>query len=182
MDGAAGVYDLLTQAGEALGVRNAGYRAIESCRLEKGYRYWSTDLTADYTPWEAGLGFCVALDKGDFIGREVLADAKKTGAARKLCCFTLGEYRPLNGGETISRAGEVLGVLTSGGYGYTVGKSIAYGYIPAAAADKRDFEIEVMGAPVAATRHDGALYDPRRERILSCDPHGETGKTEADPQ
>ena len=69
-----------------------------------------------------------------------------------------------------------------GGYGYTVGKSIAYGYIPAAAADERDFEIEVMGAPVAATRHDGALYDPRRERILSCDPHGETGKTEADPQ
>ena len=165
--GAAGVYDLLTQAGEARGVRNAGYRAIESCRLEKGYHYWSTDLTADYTPWEAGLGFCVALDKGDFIGREALAKAKEQGATRKLSCFTLEEYRPLNGGETISRGGEVLGVLTSGGYGYTVGQSIAYGYIPSELTAESDFEVEVMGEPVRAIRHDGALYDRGREKILS---------------
>ncbi|MFP6634116.1 MAG: FAD-dependent oxidoreductase [Planctomycetota bacterium] len=167
MGGAAGVYDLLTQAGEALGVRNASYRAIESCRLEKGYRYWSTDLTADYTPWEAGLGFCVALDKGDFIGREALAKAKEQGATRKMSCFTLEEYRPLNGGETISRGGEVLGVLTSGGYGYTVGQSIAYGYIPSELTAESDFEVEVMGEPVRAIRHDGALYDKGREKILS---------------
>ena len=167
MDGAAEVYDLLAESGKTLGVQNAGYRAIESCRLEKGYRYWSTDLTADYTPWEAGLGFCVALDKGDFIGREALLEAKERGASRKLCCFTLEEYRPLNGGETISRGGEVLGVLTSGGYGYTIGRSIAYGYVPAGIAGETDFEIEVMGEPIAATRHTGALYDSKRERILS---------------
>jgi len=167
MDGAAEVYDLLAKSGKTLGVQNAGYRAIESCRLEKGYRYWSTDLTADYTPWEAGLGFCVALDKGDFIGREALLEAKERGASRKLCCFTLEEYRPLNGGETISRGGEVLGVLTSGGYGYTIGRSIAYGYVPAGIAGETDFEIEVMGEPIAATRHTGALYDSKRERILS---------------
>ena len=167
VEAAAGVYDLLLEAGVALDVRNAGYRAIESCRLEKGYRYWSTDLTADYTPWEAGLGFCVALDKGDFIGREALAEAREKGPSRKLCCFTLEEYRPLNGGETISRQGEVLGVLTSGGYGYTVGQSIAYGYIPAQLAGETDFEIEVMGESIPATRHDGALYDKGRERILA---------------
>ena len=142
-------------------------RQIESCRLEKGYRYWSTDLTADYTPWEAGLGFCVALDKGDFIGREALAEAKEQGITRKLSCFTLEEYRPLNGGETISRGGEVLGVLTSGGYGYTVGQSIAYGYIPSELTSETDFEIEVMGEPIRAERHDGALYDRKREKILS---------------
>jgi len=167
MEAAPGIYDLLMEAGKALGVRNAGYRAIESCRLEKGYRYWSTDLTADYTPWEAGLGFCVALDKGDFIGREALAEAKEQGITRKLSCFTLEEYRPLNGGETISRGGEVLGVLTSGGYGYTVGQSIAYGYIPSELTSETDFEIEVMGEPIRAERHDGALYDRKREKILS---------------
>ena len=167
MEEAPEVYDLLMEAGKSLGVRNAGYRAIESCRLEKGYRYWSTDLTADYTPWEAGLGFCVALDKGDFIGREALAEAKEQGITRKLACFTLEEYRPLNGGETISRGGEVLGVLTSGGYGYTVGQSIAYGYIPSELTSETDFEIEVMGEPVQAIRRDGALYDRKRERILS---------------
>jgi sarcosine dehydrogenase len=167
MEAAAAVYDLLMEAGTALGVRNAGYRAIESCRLEKGYRYWSSDLTADYTPWEAGLGFCVALDKGDFIGREALLEAKAKGPSRKLCCFTLEEYRPLNGGETILRKGEVLGVLTSGGYGYTVGSSIAYGYIPTRAAEENDFEIEVMGESITAIRHDGALYDSPREKILS---------------
>ena len=167
VEAAAAVYDRLMEAGAALDVRNAGYRAIESCRLENGYRYWSTDLTADYTPWEAGLGFCVALDKGDFIGREALAEAREKGPSRKLCCFTLEEYRPLNGGETISRQGEVLGVLTSGGYGYTVGKSIAYGYVPAQMAGETDFEIEVMGESIPATRHDGALYDKGRERILA---------------
>ena len=77
------------------------------------------------------------------------------------------EYRPLNGGETISRAGEVLGVLTSGGYGYTVGKSIAYGYVPTQLATETDFEIEVMGESIPACRHAGALYDKGRERILA---------------
>ncbi len=68
----AHVYETLWQAGEAHGIANAGYRAIESCRLEKGYLYWSGDISPDYNPYEAGLGFCVALDKGDFIGRDAL--------------------------------------------------------------------------------------------------------------
>ena len=161
------VYETLWGAGEDLGVVDAGYRAIESLRLEKGYRYWSTDLTADYSPYEAGLGFCVALESGDFQGREVLLEEKKAGLKRRLCCFTLTEQRFLHGGETITRQGEVLGVLTSGGWGYTVGKTIAYGYVPAALAREMDFEIEVLGEPVAAKRHKRALYDPERTKILA---------------
>ena len=161
------VHDLLREAGEPLGLADAGYRAIESCRLEKGYRYWSTDLTPDYNPYEAGLGFCVSLQKGDFVGREALARAKEDGVSRRLCCFVLGEYRPLHGGETICRHGEVLGVVTSGGWGYTAESSIAYGYVPTAHARQGDFEIEVMGETVGATRQVGALHDPGRDRILA---------------
>ena len=160
------VYDLLREAGEPLGLIDAGYRAIESCRLEKGFRYWSTDLTPDYNPYEAGLGFCVSLDKGDFVGREALMQVKTDGVARRLCCFVLAEYRSLHGGETICRSGEVLGVLTSGGYGYTVESSIAYGYVPIAHARESHFEIEVMGETISATRQVGALYDPKREKTL----------------
>jgi 4-methylaminobutanoate oxidase (formaldehyde-forming) len=113
------------------------------------------------------LGYCVAILKGEFLGREALLRARRSERPpRALCCFTLAEYRPLHGGETICRRGEVLGVVTSGGYGYTVGKSIAYGYVPAEHAEARDFEIEVMGELVKAGRHDGALYDPKRRRIL----------------
>ncbi len=160
------VYDRLWDAGQDLGVVNAGYRAIESCRLEKGFRYWSTDLTPDYTPYEAGLGFCVALDKGDFIGREALERAKAGGPKRRLCCFTIEGRVMLHGGETIALDGEVLGVLTSGGYGHTVEKTIAYGYVPAERSRETTYQIEVMGESFEATRHARALYDPKRERVL----------------
>ncbi|MFP6615601.1 MAG: FAD-dependent oxidoreductase, partial [Candidatus Hydrogenedentota bacterium] len=168
-DHAARVYEALWQAGQAFGIGNAGYRAIESLRLEKGYRYWSADVTPDYTPYESGLGFCVDLSKGGFIGREVLAKANERGPMRKMCCFTLDgdEALLLNGGETIVRDGEVLGVVTSGGYGYTVGKTIAYGFIPAEHAEHTEgFCIEIFTNSYTATRHIGALYDPKRERIL----------------
>ena len=164
------VYEILWEAGEDLGVANAGYRAIESLRLEKGYRYWGSEVTPDYTPYDAGLGFCVDLSKEDFIGRDALAKAKADGPQWKLCCFTLDADTPmlLRGSETISRNGEVLGVVTSGGYGHTVGKTIAYGYLPAAeAAHDEGFEIEVYRETYAAVRHEGALYDPERKKILS---------------
>jgi 4-methylaminobutanoate oxidase (formaldehyde-forming) len=168
-DRAVEVYYLLWEAGQDLGIANAGYRAIESLRLEKGYRYWSAEVTPDYTPYESGLGFCVDLTKDDFFGRKALAEAKEHGSARKMCCFTLdGDVSLLlRGGETILRDGEVLGVVTSGGYGYTVGKTIAYGFIPAEQAKHTDgFTIEVYTEAYPATRHIGALYDPKREKIL----------------
>ncbi|MFQ5785324.1 MAG: FAD-dependent oxidoreductase [Alphaproteobacteria bacterium] len=164
---AAHVYEMLWQAGAALGVADVGYRAIESLRLEKRYLYWSADITPDYNPYEAGLGFCVALGKGDFIGREALEKIKAEGPRRKLCCFALEREAPVHGGEAILREGRVLGVTTSGAYGYTVGKSIVLGYVPAEEAAHDIFEIEAFGETVPATRQPRALYDPGRERILA---------------
>ena len=96
---AAHVYDALWEAGREHGIANAGYRAIDSCRMEKGYLYWSGDITPDYNPYEAGLGFCVALDKGEFIGRDALARIKAEGVARRLCSFTVDGFAPFHGGE-----------------------------------------------------------------------------------
>jgi sarcosine dehydrogenase len=163
------VYELLWEEGQILGVSNAGYRAIESLRLEKGYCYWSTELTPDYTPYDAGLGFCVALEKGDLIGYEALLKIKEEGPRWKLCCFTLDTDKPrlLRGGETICHRGQVLGVVTSGGYGHTVGKTIAYGYVPVVDSNyDAGYEIEVYKEVIPATRHERALYDPERKKIL----------------
>jgi 4-methylaminobutanoate oxidase (formaldehyde-forming) len=163
---AAHVYESLRRAGESLGIAEVGYRAIESLRLEKRYLYWGADITPDYTPLEAGLGFCVAHDKGDFLGAEALARAKRERAKRKMCHFTLDGHVPVFGGEAIRRQGRVLGVTTSGGYGYTVGKSIVFGYLPAEEAAYDDYEIEAFCEPVAARRHARPLYDPERTRLL----------------
>ncbi|MGE0118378.1 MAG: FAD-dependent oxidoreductase [Dongiaceae bacterium] len=162
---AAHVYDLLWQAGQDFGIANAGYRAIDSLRMEKGYLYWSSDITPDYTPFEAGLGFRVSLAKGDFIGRAALAKAKAAGPRQRLCTFTLERFAGAVGGECILRDGKVLGVTTSGNFGHTVGKPIVYGYIPVEETAHRDFTIEVFGEPIPAIRHDGALYDPKNERL-----------------
>ena len=168
---AAHVYELLWDAGRELSLANVGYRALESLRLEKGYRYWGADITPDYDPFEAGLGFCVALGKGDFLGRAALVKAKQDGPAHRLCCFTLAREASVHGGEAILRGGRALGITTSGGYGYTVDKSIVFGYVPiadaAAEAGHDDYEIEVFGEAIAATRQARALYDPKRDRILA---------------
>jgi sarcosine dehydrogenase len=163
------VYELLWGEGYNLGVANAGYRAIESLRLEKGYRYWSADVTPDYNPYDAGLGFCVALEKEKFIGREALVKIREKGPKWKLCCFTLDTDRPmlLSGGETICYRSKVLGVVTSGVYGHTVRKVIAYGYVPVEDSNFDDgYEIEVYKEVIPATRHERTLYDPERKRIL----------------
>jgi 4-methylaminobutanoate oxidase (formaldehyde-forming) len=164
---AAHLYETLWQAGRDAGVANIGYRAIEGLRLEKRYLYWGADITPDYTPYEAGLGFCVALGKGDFLGAEALARAKQKGPRQTLCCFALEADAPVYGGEAILRNGEVLGVTSSGGYGYTVGKAIVLGYLPVGAAGHDDYEIETFCERVPAVRQTRALYDPERTRILA---------------
>jgi 4-methylaminobutanoate oxidase (formaldehyde-forming) len=161
------VYELLWQAGEALGLANVGYRAIDSLRMEKRYLYWGADITPDDNPFEAGLGFCVALGKAAFLGDEALARIKEEGPRQKLCGFTLERDVPVFGGEAILRGGKVLGVTSSGSYGYTIGKNIVFGYLPAEEAGQADYEIEAFCEAVPATRHDGALYDPARTRILA---------------
>ena len=164
---AAETYRALWAAGADLGVTDVGYRAIESLRLEKRYLYWGADLTPDYNPYEAGLGFCVALDKGDFNGRTALARIREEGVRRRLCCFTVDGYAPLFGGEAILREGRVVGVTTSAGYGHTLGESIAYGYLAVDECTDSGYEIEAFCERVAATRYTHTLYDPQRLRILA---------------
>ena len=126
------VWDRLLASGEPHGIEPGGYRALESLRLEKGYRYFGTDLTAGDTPYEAGLGFCVALEKGEFNGRAALAQAGER-PARRLRTLLVGgdEYVPVYGGEAVrAGGGEVVGRLRSAGYGYTVGRNIGLAYLP----------------------------------------------------
>jgi len=162
---AAHVYDILWEAGKPFGIANAGYRAIESCRLEKGYLYWSTDITPDLNPYEAGLGFCVSLGKGDFIGRDALQRIKAEGVRQTLCTFVVEDFAPFHGGETILLDGRVIGRTTSTGYGHSVAKTIAFGYLPADVAKHTHFEIEAFGRSYPARRVPRCLYDPQMARL-----------------
>jgi sarcosine dehydrogenase len=163
------VYELLRSAGQPFGIVDVGYRTIDTMRMEKGYVYWSTDVTPDCTPWEAGLGWRVDLDKGDFCGRDALVAQRDTGITRRLCTFTLeleqGAMAYPVGGEAIIADSAVVGFTTSANFGHTVGKPIAYGYVPIEFADRSDFVVEVYGDPIRAVRHDGPLYDPQGVRL-----------------
>jgi 4-methylaminobutanoate oxidase (formaldehyde-forming) len=165
------VYETLWDAGRDLGVTNAGYRAVNSLHFEKGYCLWGSELTPEYTPYDAGLGFCVSLHKGDFLGRDALAKVQEQGPQWKLCTFTLDAQKPvmLRGSEPIVRQGKVIGVTTSCGYGYSVGKTIAYGYVPLSeAGHTEEYEIEAYTEIFTARREPiRALYDPERRKIIS---------------
>ncbi|WP_421979248.1 GcvT family protein [Roseibium sp.] len=163
---AAHVYDTLWAAGSAHGIANVGYRAIESLRMEKGYVYWSADVTPDYTPVEAGLGSRVHLkSKGDFLGRAVLEGQKTSGVERRLCTFVTPEHLPLTGGETILLGDNVVSSATSVGYGCTVGRTIVRGYLDKAHWDCSDFSLEVFGERYPVTQTESPLYD-RENRAL----------------
>jgi 4-methylaminobutanoate oxidase (formaldehyde-forming) len=161
------LYEELWRAGQDLGVAHAGYRAIDSCRLEKRYLYWGADMGPDDTPWQAGLGFAVSMKKGDFIGRAALARARKAGPGRLMCVLLSDADVPLHGGEAVLREGKVVGVTTSAGYGHTIGKWIALAYLSAEDAVHADFELEAFTRRFPARRIPGAAYDPERRRILA---------------
>ncbi|MBG1233243.1 GcvT family protein [Aestuariivirga litoralis] len=160
------VYDTLREAGEEFSIRDVGYRAIETMRLEKGYLYWSSDISPDYTPYEAGLGFRVHLkSKGDFRGRKALEAQAANGPKRKLCTFVTDKELPLYGGETILQGDKVVSLASSAGFGNTVQKTIIFGYLDASEAKNRNFEIEVFGDRHNVTRVDGPLYDPENRNL-----------------
>jgi 4-methylaminobutanoate oxidase (formaldehyde-forming) len=162
------LWDTLWAAGQEFGLVAAGYKAIESLRLEKGYRYWSGDITPDYTPYEAGLGFAVALNKpADFMGKAALQAAKAKGLSQKLCALTLADAGVLAfGSEPIRHAGEVVGWVTSGGYGYSVEKSIAYAYLPIALSKPgTTLTMESFGLDVEVVVQKEPLYDPKGEKV-----------------
>ncbi len=163
VDYAGHAYETLKAAGAAHGIRDAGYRAIESCRLEKGYLYWSADITPDTTPFEAGLGFAVAMGKGDFTGRAALASA---GAPdRRLVSLSVEGFAPFLSGETVLHGGRPVASLTSAGYGHHLGRTIGFAYLPVALAAEQGFTVEAFGRPHAAARGPRCLYDPKMERL-----------------
>jgi glycine cleavage system aminomethyltransferase T/glycine/D-amino acid oxidase-like deaminating enzyme len=146
------------------GVTAGGYRAIDALRLEKGYRAWASDLTSETTPYEAGLGFAVKRHKGEFIGRDAL-DAEP---AQKLVSLVLEDPRSIALGSEPVRAadGAIVGRVTSGGFGYAVGSSIALAYVPLASAEPgTQLEVDIFGEWVPAEVRAEPLYDPKGERV-----------------
>ena len=161
------LWDTLWEAGQPQGMVPAGYKAIDTMRLEKGYRYWSADITPDYTPFETGMGAFVRLDKADFLGKQALEQQKKQGVRQKLCCMILDDPTAIGlGNEPIFQDGKVVGWVPSGGYGYSVQKSISYGYLPLALAKPGTrLEVELFGERVGLTVEKEPLYDPKGEKI-----------------
>jgi glycine cleavage system aminomethyltransferase T/glycine/D-amino acid oxidase-like deaminating enzyme len=166
----AALWSSLWDAGLSHGLVAGGYRAIESLRLEKGYRVWSTDVTPETNPYEAGLGFCVKLDKpGGFEGAEALRAVKESGVTRRLRCLTLEDPGAVAlGSEPVRIGDQVRGRVTSGGFGYTVGKSIAFAYLPVDEAKPGTvLSVNVFGEWVPGVVADQPLYDPKNARVLA---------------
>ncbi|MCS6828455.1 MAG: FAD-dependent oxidoreductase [Caldilinea sp.] len=166
---AAALWDALWEAGRALEMIAAGAGAFDSLRLEKGYRLWGQDLHPDATPFEAGLEWAVRLDKGDFIGRQALLQAKASGVQRRLCCMTFDAPDAMAlGKEPIFVGDRCVGYVTSANYGYAVGKHIVYGYLPLAFAEPgTQVEVAYFGVRHWATVAAEPLYDPRMQRLKS---------------
>jgi 4-methylaminobutanoate oxidase (formaldehyde-forming) len=162
------LWDAVVAAGSQHGLVAGGYKAIESLRLEKGYRVWGSDVTSTDTPFEAGLGFAVRMNKEvPFIGQEALL-ARGT-PARRLACLVLDEARTVVlGSEPVRVDGRPVGRVTSGGYGYTVERSIAYAYLPASEViPGRRVEVGIFGRFVGAEVAAEPLFDPGNTRIRS---------------
>ncbi|MGQ0668624.1 MAG: FAD-dependent oxidoreductase [Actinomycetota bacterium] len=163
------VWDRLMDAGRRFGIEPGGYRVMDSLRMEKGYRYFGTDLTPLDTPDEAGLGFCVALDKGDFIGRDALAAARDRGLERRIRTLVVGDEDCITiyGGEAVHAGGRVVGRLRSCAYGFTVRRNVAYAYLPIEIGPAARVEVDVFGQLVPAEVTGDVLYDPERKRVAA---------------
>ena len=173
---AAHVYDEIVAAGEAFGLRHAGYHALDSLRIEKAYRHWGHDMTDEDSPLQAGLGFTVAWDKpGGFIGREALLRQREAGLNRRLAVVVLDDPEPLMyHNEPIVRDGKIVGWVTSASYGHTVGRAIGLGYVTREdgpvdeawlTSGKIEVEVALERLPARASLR--APYDPKNARIRS---------------
>ena len=178
LDAAVVLYDAVVEAGRDLGLAHGGFHALDSLRSEKGYRHWSHDIGPEETPFEAGLGFAVALAKSDFIGRDALLRQREEidkagGPLRRLIQFTLDDPEPiLLHDEPIRCDGALVGRITSGAYGHTLGRSVGMGYVAHDGAPITDdyvmggkFDIEIAGVRVPATPHLRPPHDPRGKRV-----------------
>jgi 4-methylaminobutanoate oxidase (formaldehyde-forming) len=140
---------------------------VDSLRLEKGYRNWSVDITPEENPFEAGLGFCVSLNKDNFIGQEVLRESKEQGIQRKLCTLTIdADPWMVFGGEAVHANGSTVSRIRSAGYGYSVGKTISFAYLPLELDSiGTELEIEAFGERVMAKVSRDTLYDPKGKNL-----------------
>jgi glycine cleavage system aminomethyltransferase T/glycine/D-amino acid oxidase-like deaminating enzyme len=162
------LWDTIWDAGAAHGLLAGGYKAVDSLRLEKGYRVWGSDIGPEVDPYQAGLGFCVKLDKGEFIGRKALRGKREAPAGTRLACLVLDEPHSVAlGSEPVRIGGRITGRVTSGGYGYSVGQSIAYAFVPTSVASGEPVEVEIFGAWVPGQVSEEPLYDPKGARIRS---------------
>ena len=161
------VWDRLAQAGRTSGIRPGGYRVLDSLRMEKGYRYYGTDMTLLDNPLEAGLGFCVRFEKPEFNGRQKLLAAREAGIGRRLRTLEVGgeDYLPIYGGEAVSSNGQVIGRLRSCAYGFTARRNLAYAYLPIDLKPGGSVEVEVFGQLVPAAVTTDAVV--RREHVAS---------------
>ncbi|UQA96821.1 GcvT family protein [Streptomyces halobius] len=161
------LWDTLWRAGQGLGVIAAGRGAFNSLRLEKGYRAWGQDMTSEHNPYEAGLGWAVKRDKGDFVGRAALEGLSRESTRRRLVCLTLDDPSAIVlGNEPASVDGVPAGYVTSAAYGYSIGRAIAYAWLPAAAAAPGTaVHLEYFGEKVPATVRAEPLFDPSMDRI-----------------
>ncbi len=166
-DRGAGLWDALWEAGRPHGLIAAGTAAFTSMRIEKGYRLWGTDIHTEYNPYEAGLGFAVRLEEGDFTGRDALMKARKAGLRRKLCCMTLDDPAAVvMGAEPVMAEERALGFVTSADYGYSVGTGIAYAYLPVEYSEPgTKLDILYFNERYAATVVEEPLYDPKGARM-----------------
>ena len=170
---ALSVFDLIVEAGREFGLKQVGYHALEHLRSERGYREYGLDLTPVDTPYEAGLGFVVNLDKKDgFIGRTALVTQRSEALGKRLVLFKLEDPEPqLYRDELILLDGKIVGSISSGAYGYTVGRSVGMGYVRSDEGVTRDlvhggsFEIEIACERYPAVASLEPFYDPRGERL-----------------
>ena len=160
------IWDSLLELGQAHGIRPAGYKALDSLRLEKGYVYWSTDVTPEDNLLEAGLGFCADMSKDKFTGRDALAKCKEEGLRTRLRTVVLeGNIFPAYGAESVWFNGEIVSRLRSAGHAHTIDRSIAYCYLPLDLAKPgTEVEIELFGERVPA-KVSFPIHDQRGTRL-----------------
>jgi glycine cleavage system T protein len=162
------VWDLLVEAGKEFGIEVGGYKVLDALRLEKGYRYYTADVTQLETPYEAGLGFCVDLSKPDFIGKDALVKQKAAGVQRKLCTLVLegDAFTQIYGGEAVYYENKLISRIRSGGYGFTLKKNIFYAYIPVGLAKAGTcVEVELIEGRYQGEVTGTVLFDSKGERL-----------------
>ena len=159
------VYRKLYEAGQEYGITNAGYRALDSLRMENGYLYWSGEISPYINPFETGLSYRINFSKEQFVGRKALQNIANDGVKRKLYCFSYRGFVPLYGGEPLLCEDEVISSTLSGGYGHTVGKSICYAFLPADQDTNQHIQLETIQGTISIKPHEKALYSKVNIRV-----------------